>query len=281
MITAITNRKIPGPNGRPIVYDFIYDFSSSKAPIIIFCHGYKGYKDWGAWTLFAKAFASQGIAFLKFNFSYNGGTPENPIDFPDLEAFGQNNYTKELQDLDFVINWLSIEYNTNPALDINKIVLMGHSRGGGIALIKASEDSRIVKVVTLAGVSDYKSRFPKKNALKAWASSGIYYVKNRRTNQQMPHAYQFYEDFIAHEKRLTISKSVRTLQIPHLIIHGAEDKSVPVSEAKSLHSWSKYSTLYVIPTGNHVFSTQQPWTSSQIPLELDQVLTKTIDFINN
>ena len=199
MINTIINAKIPGPNGRPIIYDFFYEINKPKAPIVIFCHGYKGYKDWGAWTLFAKDFATQGIAFLKFNFSYNGGTAENPIDFPDLEAFGENNYTKELQDLECVINWLTTHQSTNSALDTNTIILMGHSRGGGIALIKASEDSRIRKVITLAGVSDYKSRFPEKQVLKAWASSGMYYVKNKRTRQQMPHCYQFYEDFIAHE----------------------------------------------------------------------------------
>ena len=46
-----------------------------------------------------KTFAASGIAVLKFNFSHNGGTVEQPIDFPDLEAFGHNNYTKELDDL--------------------------------------------------------------------------------------------------------------------------------------------------------------------------------------
>jgi dipeptidyl aminopeptidase/acylaminoacyl peptidase len=281
MLRTIKNYKISGPNGRPIVYDFYFNLNRSKAPIIIFCHGYKGYKDWGAWTLFAKAFASQGIAFLKFNFSYNGGTAENPIDFPDLEAFGQNNYTKELQDLECVINWLTTKYDTNPALDTNTIILMGHSRGGGIVLIKASEDSRIKKVITLAGVSDYKIRFPEGEALKAWLASGVYYVKNGRTQQQMPHAYQFYEDFIAHEARLTISNSVSSLKIPYLIIHGAEDESVALSEAKALHSWSKHSTLCIISNANHVFSTKQPWTNPKIPLELEQVFAKTIDFINN
>lgn len=281
MINSIINGKIPGPNGRPIVYDFFYESNRLGGPIVIFCHGYKGYKDWGAWTLFAKDFASQGIAFLKFNFSYNGGTAENPIDFPDLEAFGQNNYTKELQDLECVINWLISSQSTNSALDTNRIILMGHSRGGGIALIKASEDSRITKVITLAAVSDYKSRFPKKQALKAWASSGFYFVKNARTRQEMPHAYQFYEDFIAHEDRLTISKSVRELQIPHLIIHGAQDKSVALSEALALHQWSQNSTLCVISNTNHVFGTKQPWNNPQIPPELEQVFVKTIDFINN
>ena len=75
-------------------------------PIVIFCHGYKGFKDWGAWNLMAEAFAEAGFFFIKFNFSHNGGTVEQPIDFPDLEAFGNNNYTKELDDLESVIDWV-------------------------------------------------------------------------------------------------------------------------------------------------------------------------------
>ena len=31
---------------------------------------------------------------------------DQPIDFPDLEAFGNNNYTKELDDLRSVIDWV-------------------------------------------------------------------------------------------------------------------------------------------------------------------------------
>ena len=62
---------------------------SDSNPLIIFCHGYKGFKDWGAWNLMAEAFAKIGFCFIKFNFSHNGGTIEQPIDFPDLEAFWQ------------------------------------------------------------------------------------------------------------------------------------------------------------------------------------------------
>ncbi|WP_317192062.1 hypothetical protein [Snuella sedimenti] len=54
----------------------------------------------------AKTFANAGFLFIKFNFSHNGGTIEQPIDSPDLEAFALNNYTKELNDLDTVISWV-------------------------------------------------------------------------------------------------------------------------------------------------------------------------------
>ena len=84
-----------------------------------------------------------------------------PIDFPDLEAFAENNYSKELDDLSCVIDWAQKAYQTNSVIDVHTIVLIGHSRGGGIVTIKASEDIRIKKLITLAGVSDYKPRFPK------------------------------------------------------------------------------------------------------------------------
>lgn len=75
----------------------------------------------------AEAFASAGYFFIKFNFSHNGGTVEQPIDFPDLEAFGNNNYTKELDDLEAVIDWIykSSEFENN--LDKTNINLIGHS----------------------------------------------------------------------------------------------------------------------------------------------------------
>ena len=90
---------IDGKHQKPILIDTTCVSKKTKLPIIIFCHGYKGFKDWGAWNLMANAFAKAGFLFLKFNFSHNGGTVEQPIDFPDLEAFGNNNYTKELDDL--------------------------------------------------------------------------------------------------------------------------------------------------------------------------------------
>ena len=64
----------------------------------------------GALGIYFKDVCGIGIAVLKFNFSHNGGTVEQPIDFPDLEAFGHNNYTKELDDLNQVLDWVETTY---------------------------------------------------------------------------------------------------------------------------------------------------------------------------
>ena len=33
-------------HNKPIVTDVFYESNNVKKPIVIFCHGYKGYKDW-------------------------------------------------------------------------------------------------------------------------------------------------------------------------------------------------------------------------------------------
>lgn len=266
------------PN-KPILVDYFFTSDHHKKPVVIFCHGYKGFKDWGAWNLVGKHFAEAGFFFMKFNFSHNGGTLENPIDFPDLEAFGQNNYIKELDDLDAIVNLI---HHTNfehlKEIDLTNIILIGHSRGGGIVTLKASEDHRISRIISWAGVSDFKSRFPKGEAFEHWKREGVYYVINGRTKQKMPHYFQFYTSFIANENRLTIAKAAKNLKIPHLIIHGQKDKSVLPEEALKIHGFNPNSELILIPEGNHVFGTKHPWENDQLPQDLHLIVQKTIDF---
>ena len=82
----------------PIIGDLSFK-NNNASKLIIFCHGYKGFKDWGCWNLVSDKFAENDLKFLKFYFSHNGGTIENPVDFPDLNSFGKNNYSIELNDV--------------------------------------------------------------------------------------------------------------------------------------------------------------------------------------
>ena len=272
------NILIPGKHDKPILVDVFYQEDNLPKPIIVFCHGYKGFKDWGAWNLMAEEFAKQDFCFIKFNFAYNGGTVEQPIDFPDLEGFGNNNYTKELDDLDSVITWLIENYKSNKNFDTSNITLIGHSRGGGIVTIKAEEDSRISNVISLAGVCDYENRFPKDDAFDTWKKEGVYYVVNGRTKQDMPHFFQFFEDFKKNEERLNIKRATSNLKIPHLIIHGDNDTSVSIEEAKNLHKWNPESTLKIIKNADHVFNSRHPWDEKELPLQLNQVIKAITEF---
>ena len=273
------NQILEGKHSKPILLDSFYKETNLPKPILIFCHGYKGFKDWGAWDLMAAAFAEADFFFIKFNFSHNGGTVNQPIDFPDLEAFGNNNYTKELDDLETVIDWVIENTKFQNELDTNRIYLLGHSRAGGIVTIKTEEDQRVKKVISLAGVCEFGKRTATSGNLERWKKDGVKYVLNGRTKQQMPHYIQFHENFIANKERLNIKRALENLEVPHLIIHGDHDTSILVEEAKIQHQWNPKSELVIINNANHVFNTKHPWEKETLSKELHEVVERSINFL--
>ncbi len=270
------NIVIQNPETKDFLADAFYIKTDKKLPLVIFVHGYKGYKDWGAWNLMAEKFAEAGFYFVKFNFSYNGTTLVNPTEFDDLKAFGENNYSKELSDLGLVID----HFSKNPQVDAEKIILMGHSRGGAISIVKTCEDIRINGLITLASV-DSLDRFPKDNGLEEWKKKGVYYIENARTKQEMPHYYQFYEDFKNNEHRFDVERSMEMAKAHVLIIHGTKDEGVSVKNAEHLHVLNPNSELFLIENGNHVFGAKEPWEENVLPEDLNKVVEKCIDFLND
>lgn len=273
------NHILNGPH-KPILSDITLQPNLARKPLVVFVHGYKGFKDWGCWHLVAEKFAKAGLVFVKFNFSHNGGTMEQPIDFPDLEAFGQNNYTKELDDIQTVVNFF-----TDPGfmyaneIDTENITIIGHSRGGGISIIAAKEDSRIKKFISWAGVSDFEMRFPKGFKRLVWRLRGVGFVENSRTKQKMPHYYQFYANFIKNRERLNIKRALETLTVPVLLLHGDHDDTVPLWEAENMKKWNPNAVLEVIPGGDHVFGGKHPWDTNTLPTDMELVCDKSIGFI--
>ncbi|QED39121.1 alpha/beta hydrolase [Antarcticibacterium arcticum] len=274
------NIEVKGKHDKPILTDVIFRENNKLKPVVIFCHGYKGFKDWGAWEKMAEQFAGEDFFFVKFNFSHNGTTPQDPTNFMDIMAFGENNYSKELDDLQQLIDWLlhpDFEYGQH--LDPSNINLIGHSRGGGIAAIKASEELRITKLITFSSVSDFGNRFPGEKEIDKWKEKGVSYITNARTGQQLPHHFQFYTNFKENEERLTISRAVKELKIPHLIVHGSNDTSVPISDSGELFEWSPFPDLLLVESADHVYGTCHPWEEDKLPIEFQYVLDHTLKFL--
>ncbi|UJF28921.1 prolyl oligopeptidase family serine peptidase [Kaistella sp. 97-N-M2] len=274
-ITFQKNILIKNPLTRDFLADAFYPENIEKLPLVVFAHGYKGYKDWGAWDLMAEKFAEAGFFFVKFNFSHNGTTVEQPKDFGDLEAFGHNNFSKEMSDYDEVLNY----FEKHPNVDPEKIAIIGHSRGGGISVIKAFEDERIKLLISLAGVSNFKYRFPNQQRFEDWKTSGVMYSENKRTHQQMPHYFQFFEDFEQNEERFTIQYAAQHFEKPFLIIQGTDDDAVKDKEAFLLNEWCKTSELVLIENANHTFGAKEPWAQTELPPELNKATSEMIAFL--
>ena len=277
----VKNTLIPGSEGRQMAIDIFYKDEGKALPVVIYAHGFNGFKDWGNFDLIAKAFASAGYVLVKFNFSHNGTTPSRPEDFADLEAFGNNNYTKQLFDLGEVISWVSDPLNKYiHAIDSGKIFLIGNSMGGGVAVLKAAEDTRIKKLITWAGISECKTPWggwpPERIA--EWKQSGVEYYLNSRTNQKMPLYYQLYLDYQQNQQRLNISSAIKKLNIPVLICHGTLDNAVPLTKALALKAWQPAAELYTVES-DHVFGRKHPWLQTDLPAAMQAVVSKSLEFL--
>ena len=271
----IDNDSYIGANNRKSLID-LHLPERPTDEIVLFIHGYKGYKDWGAWHLVQNFFLDKGIGFAKLNLSHNGGTIHDPIDFPDLEAFGQNRYTYELIDVESAIQWLDKKIN----LSGYSLTLIGHSRGGGIALL-SGQLAFVKRIVTWASISSIPDRFPTGDELARWKKEGVRYVQNGRTKQDMPHYFSFYQDYLENKDLLNIekvSKSLNKLAKNCLHIHGKQDQAVDHNAAFQLARWTGGESHIIKDTG-HTFDTKHPWINKSLPTKMREVCQKTYDFI--
>lgn len=274
IITSSTHKK-------PITADIRYISTPSKKPIILFVHGFKGFKDWGVFNLLADAFAQDKFIFMKINLSHNGTTPDHLTDFSDLEAFGHNNFSIELDDLKDSIDYLLSSSSIIPKEEANldEISLMGHSRGGGLVLLKAREDERIKKVITLAAISDLSKRWPQ-SFLDEWRRKGVQYIDNKRTHQQMPLYVQLYDDVLNNANRLSIPKAVAAMKQPLLAFHGTADETLPVAMAHQLTEWKPSTDLIILQNENHVFGAAHPWEKDILPPAYIEIIDKSKGFLS-
>lgn len=266
---------IQGNSGLPISFTIDYP-SVENAPIILFLHGFKGFKDWGAWPLLAEYLTEKGFAVVRVNFSHNGTTPEQPIDFADLEAFGQNTFTKETQDVQDVLNWLFAATEIHSKIDLNQINILAHSRGGAIAIITAVEDDRINKIASLSGVGKL-DRYNDQE-LAHWKKEGVVYMLNGRTNQNMPLYYTLAEDYLKNETRFDLNLVIQNLKQPYLVIHAENDETVSVTEGKILAELGENASIAIIPNANHSFGGMHPYTDKSLPLDTQLAVDLVVDF---
>jgi len=278
-----SNIIIPGSASRPMAADLYLPEKAVEVPIVNYAHGFNGFKDWGNFSCIARPLTDAGLAVLAFNFSHNGTTPDSPVDFTDPDAFGNNNYTKQLYDLGCVLDWVCSEgVQRFSNLNSNDISLIGHSMGGGIVILKAATDKRVRKVVGWASISHCTTPWGKWTMEKRaqWKKDGVAYYENKRTHQQMPLYYQLYEDYEQHCHQLDILDAAGKLTIPMLICHGLQDPAVPVESVYLLQMAQPAAELF-ITDGDHVFDRRHPSESDVLPEAMDKVIKVTVQFLCN
>jgi len=267
-------------NHRHILTDIRYIPDNKPKPVVVLIHGFKGFKDWGPFNDIANEFASAGFVFCKFNLSHNGTTIDEPNEITDKEAFGNNNFSIEMDDLDVVIKYLLSNKCPVPIDEMNreKLYLIGHSRGGGVAILKTAENQKVKALVTWAAISDLTNRWADE-VISQWKQTGVYYVLNTRTNENLPLYYQLVTNFQQNKERLDIPKAASLVNVPWLICHGIEDETLPYSMAVDLKSWNNKAELFIMDGANHSFG--GTFINRNIPTGLQVLVDKTLKFLKS
>jgi len=273
----LLNLSISGANSESISIDARWSGNALPQSVVLFCHGYKGFKDWGGWNAMADELCSDQRAVVKFNFSHSGVGQEDLVSFSRLDLFEKNNYTFEVEDVGHVLKWIQ---NESSFRNVDKIHLMGHSRGGGIAILAEQKYQSFSSLITMASVCDFENRFPMDQKLEDWKKNGVFFAVNGRTGQKMPHGIQFYHDFIENQEKLDIKRSMKSVDVPTLIIHAGDDKAVHISAAKKLKKWNPKAEMLMMASGGHTFDLKHPWEQSELPQALLKVLEEIKAFLS-
>jgi len=273
-------RIIEGSRELPISLDLNFAPDGRNMPIVVFVHGFKGFKDWGAWNLVADYMAKANTFFVKINLSHNGVKSNDLSDINDPETFGENNFSIELDDIGKVLDWLTDDneeyrhyYNTED------ITLIGHSRGAATCLLRPMEDERVQRVITWSGAFNIE-KYTAMEDDAIWRERGYVEVKNGRTGDMYKIGYQFRQDYLDNSERLSLKTKIQEFDQALMLLHGDDDQVAPISNSKKIHQVVKQS-LFLEMDGDHVFGASHPWTSDVLPEDLEDVVNESIEFIHS
>jgi uncharacterized protein len=268
---TLTKHSIAGALG-PIWIDIRSAARPESRPAVVVLHGFKGFKDWGMFPPLTERLARSGFTAVSFNFSGSGA--DDAGDFTLPERFGHNTFSAELSDTRLVLDALYAgELGVPPP---GTTGLIGHSRGGGIAVLHAAQDVRVQALVTWAGISTVERWGAEDRA--AWRAAGRTSILNARTGQTLPLYIDVLDDIERNASALDIRSAAGKVRIPWLIVHGHADESVAFAEAQALvTSSSGTARLLEVKGGGHTFGAAHPWRGSTP--ELEAVFDATLNWL--
>ncbi|MEP6618563.1 MAG: alpha/beta fold hydrolase [bacterium] len=268
VMPTVESFELVGAGGRPIRGEACITAGATASVVLV--HGFKGFLRFGFFPYLTGRLLEQGLNVVSFNFS-GSGVGEDLETFTDVSAFEENTFGRELYDL-VIVNreaeergWLGEKHG-----------LLGHSRGGGIAILHASRDDRVNALVTWSAISTVK-RWTEPEMV-AWRDRGYSEVTNSRTGQVFRVGTGLLNEVERHaDSRLDIEKAASRVRCPWLLVHGENDKTIPVREGERLFEASRERAEFLrIPNASHVFNIAHGMTSPSPELAI--AVDRTVAF---
>ena len=256
-------QSLPGRLG-DILIDVRTPGAQPPGPAVLIVPGFKGFKDWGMFPAFAERLCREGFTSVSFNLSGSG--VDDAGHFTRLDRFRRNTFSTEVADILAVL--AGLERGKLGVPPPSGVAIVGHSRGGGMAILAASQAAGVRALVTWSAISTVQRWTP--GELARWRRDGYLSILNTRTGEQLPLGPDTLHDVEKHaERRLNILAAAATLRVPWLLIHAAADESVPLAEGQALAAAAPSPTTRVllIEGAGHTFGAVHPFAGMTPALE--------------
>lgn len=253
---------IPSDEGLPIRGNL--DAPAHPRALVVIVHGFKGFKDWGFFPWLAEYLRNSGFAVCRFNMS-RSGIGEQPESFDRLDLFAGDTYSIQLADLAAATRYAQSHYPGLPTF------LLGHSRGGGVAILGAYDVPGLSGVITWSAIGRV-DRWDDETKRK-WHTDGFLDVINARTKQVMRMSPAILDDYERNAARLDIGAAIARIDVPMLIVHGGRDESVPTEESEALAARAREANLFLIGDASHTYNAIHPLVNVPVALSLAALVT--------
>lgn len=229
--------------------------------LAIVVHGFKGFREWGFFPWLCERLSASGIVACRFDMSRNG-IGDDPETFDRLDLFEHDTYSTQLSDLERVFHHVrSIE-----SLGSLPAFLLGHSRGGAVALLASRRLEDLSGIVTWSAIAS-TDRWDDETK-RQWRERGHLDIENSRTKQIMRMSTAVLDDLEQNGESLDVLAAVEAMSIPLLAVHGAEDETVSREDAEAIASAHPAGSKLVIGGASHTFNAIHPLVNVPPELEL-------------
>lgn len=195
---SLSRHRLPGYLG-DILVDVRTGDRVRPRPAVLVVHGFKGFKDWGMFPPLAERLARAGFTAVSLNLGGSGVDDSGEFVFP--ERFARATYSGDLGDLQSVLD--ATRQGGLGFAPASSVGIVGHSRGGGLAILAAAADPGLSALVTWAAISTVHRYSP--DEIAAWRARGSYDVVNTRTGQVLPMGTDVLDDIASRGAALDIA----------------------------------------------------------------------------
>ena len=259
------------PSGTPLRGDVRWDNGLTQGggkllPVVVLCHGFKAFKDWGPFPEIGRSFARNGFCSITINFSHNG-IGEEPRKFVEHEKFARNTISLEIEDVKTVVAAIRAGAFTKASADVNGVFLVGHSRGGGVCLVAGKEEREVRGVAAWSTIARFNRYTDEQKA--RWREKGHIQLHSVSSQKLFRISTDLLDDIERNAERFDLVGVTGTLGKPLLIIHGTADIPAKIEEAEQLFAASdKTLTEFIRLEGaGHMYGAKHPYTERSATLE--------------